>query len=105
MQLVNLWSEDKVLLEWVKRKTDKYTSPKMQNEMAKVMALHIPLNLSSNIQSSAFYTIMLDETTGVANIKQVVVCHRWACEKCEVHGESVGLYLVIESVGSLQMCC
>ncbi len=38
MQLSNLRSEDdERILDWIKKKTDKYTSPQMQNEMVKVM--------------------------------------------------------------------
>ena len=62
--------------------------------MAKFMALHIPRKISENIQSSEFYNITLDEITDVANIEQVVVCHRWASEKCDVRDVFVGLYPV-----------
>ena len=78
MQLLNLRSEDDSnLVDWMKQKTSKYTSPEMQNEMVKVMALHILRKISINLQSTSFYTVMLDETTDVANVEQVVVCLRW----------------------------
>jgi hypothetical protein len=57
----------------VKQKTDKYTSPEMQNETVKVMALRILRKISFNLQSKSFYSMMLDETTDV-NVEQVVVC-------------------------------
>ncbi len=42
MQLINLRSEDdERILDWIKKKTDKYMSPLMQNEMVKVMGLSI----------------------------------------------------------------
>ena len=42
MRLIYLRSEDNhKLVDWVHQKTDKYTSHDMQNEMVKVMALHI----------------------------------------------------------------
>ena len=95
MQLLNLRSEDNCnLVDWVKQKTDKYTSPEMQNEMVKVMALRILRKISTNLQSTSFYTVMLDETTDVANVEQVVVCLRWVSEKFEVYEDFVGLYQV-----------
>ncbi len=71
----------------------------MQNEMIKVMGLSIVRKIASNIRSSPFYTIMVDETTDMANIEQVVVCLRWVNEIFEVQEEFVGLYQV-ESVHS-----
>ena len=42
MQLLKLQGEDDAqVFEWLKKKTDKYTSVDMQNEMLKTMALHM----------------------------------------------------------------
>ena len=79
---------------WVKQKTDKYTSPEMQNEMVKVMALRVLRKVSANLQSASFYTVMLDKTTDVANVEQVVVCLRWVSERFEVYEDFVALYQV-----------
>ena len=78
----------------MKQKTDKYTSPEMQNEMVKVMALRVLRKVSANLQNASFYTVMLDETTDVANVEQVVVCLRWVSERFEVYEDFVGLYQV-----------
>ena len=95
MQLISLRSEDDSRLsQWVKQKTDKYTSPDIQNEMVKVMATRILRKIACDLQSSPFYTIMLDETADVANIEQVVVCLRWVSERFEAHEEFIGLYQV-----------
>ncbi len=42
----------------------------MQNETVKVMGLSILRKIASNIRSSLFYTIMVDETTDMANTEQ-----------------------------------
>ena len=95
MQIISLHSEDDShLTEWIKQKTDKYTSPEMQNEMVKVMALRVLWEISASLQSSPFYTVMVDETADVGNVEQVVVCLRWVSEKFEVHEEFLGLYQV-----------
>ena len=78
----------------MKQKTDKYTSPEMQNVMVEVMALCVLRKISTNLQSTSFYTVMFDETTNVANVEQVVVCLRWMSETFEVYEDFVGLYQV-----------
>ena len=95
MQLISLCSEDdSQLTQWVMQMSDKYTSLKMQNEMVKTMALCVLQRISASLQSSPFYTIMLDETTDAANTEQVVVCLQWVNKKFEVNEEFVGLYQV-----------
>ena len=95
MQLLTLRSEDVPdLAEWVMHRTDKYTSPEMQNEMIAVMAKMVLRKISQNLQHTTFYTIMVDETTDVSNVEQVVICLRWVSEKFEVHEDFVCLYEV-----------
>ena len=93
MQLLYLRSEDDTkLADWVK--THKYTSPEMQNEIIKCMALRILRKISANLQSTQFYTVMIDETTDVSNIEQVVICLRWVSERFEAREDFIGLYQV-----------
>ena len=94
-QLLHLRSEDNAkLVDWIKLKTDKYTSHDMQNEIVKVMALRVLRKIAGSLQSASFFTVMVDETTDVSNVEQVVVCLRWVSEKLEVVEEFVGLYEV-----------
>ena len=78
----------------MKQKTDKYTSADIQNEMVKVMALRVLRKIAGSLQSAPFFTVMVDETTDVSNVEQVVICIRWVSEKFEVQEEFVGLYKV-----------
>ena len=74
-QLLKLRAEDdQRLVTWMKRKTDKYTSADIQNEIMKVMALHILRNVAFSVRSSKFCTIMVDETTDASNKEKVVLC-------------------------------
>ena len=85
MRLIYLRSEDNAkLVDWIKQKTDKYTSGDMQNEMVKVMALRVLREIAGSLQSASFFTVMVDETTDVSNVEQVVICLRWVSEKFEV---------------------
>ena len=91
MQLLQLHSTDNPnIVNWLQRKTNKYTSPEVQNEIIKVMALQV-LRKIADLQNSPFYTLMVDETTDVSNKEQVVLCLRWVDDKFNVHEEFIGL--------------
>jgi hypothetical protein len=99
MQLLRLRAEDDSrITDWIEKKTDKYTSPEMQNELIKTMALQVLRKIVVSISATPFFTIMIDETTDVANKEQVVVCIRWVDENLESHENFIGLY----EVGSTQ---
>ncbi len=78
---------------------DKYTSPLVQNEILKVMALQVLREIACNLQSTPFYTVMADETTDSSNCEQVVVCLRWVDSDLQVHEDFLGLHAV-ESTAS-----
>ena len=95
IQLLKLQgSEDSEILEWMQRKTNKYTSPEMQNELMKHLALHVMRDISEKLQKSPFITIMIDETTDITNQEQVTVVMRRVAEDFEVYEEFLGLYSV-----------
>ena len=54
----------------------KYTSPEIQNELLAIMAISIIRKISTRIQGS-FFTVMIDETTDMGNVEQVVLVIRW----------------------------
>ena len=74
-----------------KKKTDKYTTSDIQNEIMAMKVLH---NLIAPIQAATFICIMADETTDAANKEQVVVCLRWVDNALEAHEDFIGLYEV-----------
>ena len=95
MRLLHLCAEDDArLLDWMKQKTNKYTSGDMQNEMVKVMALRVLQEISWSIQSAPFFSIMVEETADVSNVEQVVVCLRWVSETLKFQKNFMGLYEV-----------
>ena len=55
------------------------------------MAVRIIRDISSEFFGQ-WYTLMVDETTDLANTEQMVVCLRGATEDLEVHEEVLGLY-------------
>ena len=92
-QLLHLRAcDDSDIKDWLKKKTDKYTSAEIQNEMLEVMALQVLRKLTSSLQESEFFTIMVDECTDSADHEQLAVCFRWADHDLEIHEEFFGLY-------------
>ena len=57
-----------------------------------IMFIQVLREVVSNVKSSEFYTLMVDETPDVANKEQVVICLRWVDNDFEVHEEFIGLY-------------
>ena len=84
--------DDSDIKDWLKKKTDKYTSAKIQNEMLEVMALQVLRKLTSSLQESEFFTIMVDECTDSANHEQLAVCLRLVDHDLEIYQEFFGLY-------------
>ena len=65
-QLLKLRGEDDPrVFDWIKKKTDTYTSGEMQNDIIQVMALEILRKVAASIRDAPFYTIMADETRHV----------------------------------------
>ena len=95
IQLLKLQDkEDSDLLEWLQKKVSKYTSPDIQNDLIKLMAVHIMRNIAEKLQDSQFITIMVDETTDVTNQEQVTLVMRRIDENFDVYEEFLGLYNV-----------
>ena len=61
------------LAEWIQRKSSKYTTADMQNEMLVVMSLRVLREIASAIHKALSFTVMVDETTDCSNKEQVVI--------------------------------
>ena len=73
-QLLRLRGEDDPRIEqWIKKRTDKYASSDIQNEILTVMAKMVLRDLTSSIQFASFISIMIVETTDESNKEQVVI--------------------------------
>ena len=93
LQLLQLQCVDcPELSMWLSKKTDKYTSHDIQNEMLKIMALQILRHMFKSIRDSGWYANMADECTDMANKKQFTICIRWAGEDMQDHEDFIGLY-------------
>ena len=93
IQLFKLRGEDDPkFAKWLKKKTDKYVSADIQNELLKVMGLQVLRDIATSLHSAEFYSIMVDETTDVSNKEQAVLCFRWVSDDLIAQEDFVGLY-------------
>lgn len=96
MQLMKMRArDDQHLAEWLEKRTNKYVSHDVQNELLKVMALSVLRDISCAIHESSFYSIMCDECTDASNKEQLVICIRYVTNiDLEVHEDFIGLYMI-----------
>ena len=95
MQFLHLHTEDnQQLVPWLQRKSDKYTSPEIQNEIMGIMVKCILRDVAASIKQANYFTLMADEVTDVVNKEQVAICIRSVNEEFEANEDFVGKYNV-----------
>ena len=87
-------TDDARVLDWIKRKSDKYTSPDIQNEMLEILGKMVLRRIVADVQNALFYAIMVDETTDCSNQEQVMLVLHWVDDSLVVHEDFFGLYNV-----------
>ena len=61
-------AEDPCFQQWLQKKSNRFTSPEIQNELLRDMGLMILRDVVSSIKNnSMFYSIMADESTDVTS--------------------------------------
>lgn len=73
LKLMALYAQD---LPHLMARTTNYTSPDVQNELLSLMANSVLREIVREINSAAYFTIMIDETTDTSNREQAVICIR-----------------------------
>ena len=79
---------------WLGKKTNKYTSPDIQNECLQLMALHILREVRHNIAGSYCLSTMADECTDCLNKEQFTINSCWVDQHLNAHEEFIGLFQV-----------
>lgn len=93
MQLLMLRKIDNPSIQsMLERKTDKYTSPVIQNEMLQIMGLKVLRDIADSLQKAKYFSIMADEVTDTSNREQVAICIRWVDSNFQPHEEFIGLH-------------
>lgn len=85
-------NDNENITAWLQKGQRKYISPENQNEMLQIMADHVTRNILSGIYSSPMFTLMVDETTDVANKEQLTIVIRWINANFEANEDFLGLY-------------
>ena len=92
MQLLFLRNKDIPDLDkWLQRAQDRFTSHDIQIELLKIMALTVLRSIATRI-SGKLFTILVDETTDISNIEQLVFCIRFVDDDLHCHEEFIGLH-------------
>lgn len=95
MQLLHLRvADDPQMVSCMQQRRDKYTSPQIQNELLKIMAVNVLREIATSIQKAKFFSLMADEVTDASNKEQVIVCFRTVDETFEPHEHFVGIHAV-----------
>ena len=83
VQLLKLRGKDQpLLLKWLGRKEDRYTSHDIQNEIIATMANHVIHDLVSEIRGD-FFSIICYEYTDISNKEQLTIFFRWVDKELE----------------------
>ena len=94
IQLLKLRGKDQpVLLKWLERKDDKYSSHEIQNEIISIMANNVIRDLVADIRCG-FFAIIADEYTDVSNKERLTICIRWIDKSLEVHEDFLGFFSI-----------
>ncbi|XP_076347995.1 zinc finger MYM-type protein 1-like [Tachypleus tridentatus] len=93
IQLYHLRAKDNSkMIEWLKKKTNKYVTHDVQNEILEVMALQVLRDVASCIRNGRYFFILAVECTDVANKEQLTICIRWIDDNLEPHEDFIGFY-------------
>ena len=94
VQLHKLSGKDQLLLlKWLRRKEDRYTSRDIQNEIIAIMANHVIRDLVSEIRDG-FVPIICDQYTDISNKEQLTICIQWVDKELEAHEYFLRFYNV-----------
>ena len=95
IQLLKLRGKDQpLLLKWLERKEDRYTSHDIQNEIIAIMANHVIRDLKKSDIRGGFFSIICDEYTDISNKEQLTICIRWVDKELQAHEDFLGFYNV-----------
>ena len=93
IQALRLMVEESAeIREWLEKKWNKYTSPDIQNDLIKIMALNISRIISNLLQKSPFLSIIINEMTDITDQEQVAIVMRTTAANFEICEEFWGLY-------------
>lgn len=98
-QLLNLRAQDcDELTRWLKR-AKPYTSPDIQNELLQLMAHAVLRNISTEVNKSGIFSVMVDGTQDFNHCEQESICIRYVDDNLKAHEMFLGLYTTNSTTG------
>ena len=67
-------NDDPTILDFMKRKTYKYTDHYIQNKFLRLLASRHLRRIAGNITEAGYFALESDEVTDCSNKEQVIVC-------------------------------
>ena len=92
--LLILSADNPELAQWLDKKKDKYTSPEIQNEVLKVMAILLSRSIVETVRSCKLFVLISEEEADVSIKKQVVVYLRYVDNDFAAREEFIGIHQV-----------
>ena len=86
--------DDPLVLQWLMKKSSKFTSHDIQNEILRIMANSILRDIANSVRNNKHFTVMIDETSDISNKEQCVIVIRWVDDSLDVHEDFLGLYSI-----------
>ena len=87
------------LTAWMSKKTFRFISPKIQNEIVQIMALDILEKVTENVKKAKKISILLDESRDVSNNEQAAFSVRYVDSNFNRHEVFLGLYKCENTTG------
>ena len=88
-QQLMLEAADDKMKAWIDKK--QYLSPVITNEMINIMGLTVLEKILTDIKTSNWYTIIVDEATDISHTEQMSLSIRWVDQKYQISEDTLGL--------------
>ena len=80
---------DDKMKAWLDKK--QYLSPVITNEMINIMGITILESILTDIKTSKWYAVIVDEATDISHTEQMSLSVRWVNEKYQISEDTLGL--------------
>ena len=82
-------ARDDKMKAWIDKK--QYLSPVITNKMINIMGLTVLEKILTDIKTSNWYTIIVDEATDISHTEQMSLSIRWVNQKYQISEDNLGL--------------
>lgn len=91
IHLLCLYNTDGKVDTWLQKKSNKYTSHDIQDDILGEMTRKILTDIGDNIRDGGFFSVMADECTDCSNKEQFTINLRWVDSKLQDYTDFIGM--------------